>query len=352
VPSPSATPCSVEITYSPTASIEVSLGAVCVGGESIGGLPVVLTSPVDGDLLQLSVDEWVNIPVSDLGVASLSTSASTGISSLSTGLSTTDSTVTSLSTSASSGVSSLSTGLSAANSGITSLSTAIGGGQTPLTFNSSGGTAPTNPLVRYTSPEQFSLLGVTTTYSGAWVNTTIEIGAIGTATTFEYTNLEGFTNFLSVPLNVVTLNLPALKAMSINSAPGPSHATLQVINFSALEYAVGLTIGGRPALTTVNLPSIIYIGSISATNNPALSSFTIGGTLKAVSGNVLMTSGVLDQASVDNILVRLAALDGTNGTALYENKTVTITGSSSAPSATGLTAKSTLVARGCTVTNN
>jgi len=67
---------------------------------------------------------------------------------------------------------------------------------------------------------------------------------------------------------------------------------------------------------------------------------------------VALTGVAFDQTSVDNLLVALAALDGTNGTILYENHTVTITGTSSAPSATGLAAKTTLQNRGCTVTTN
>jgi hypothetical protein len=84
----------------------------------------------------------------------------------------------------------------------------------------------------------------------------------------------------------------------------------------------------------------------------ALSTFTLGSTLRLVNANVIMTSCALTQASVDGLLVRLAALDGTGLTTAYSSKTVTITGTSATPSATGLAAKSTLVARGCTVTNN
>jgi hypothetical protein len=66
-----------------------------------------------------------------------------------------------------------------------------------------------------------------------------------------------------------------------------------------------------------------------------------------------MSGMKLDQASVDGILVRLAALDGTNGTTAYSSKTILLNGGTSAtPSATGIAAKATLVARGCTVTTN
>jgi hypothetical protein len=112
------------------------------------------------------------------------------------------------------------------------------------------------------------------------------------------------------------------------------------------------------SLTSLTFPVIEMIGStfsasiVLFSGTAALSTFTLGSTLQLVNGNVTMTSCALNQASVDNILVRLAALDGTGLTTAYNSKTVTITGTSSAPSATGLAAKATLVARGCTVTHN
>jgi hypothetical protein len=66
-----------------------------------------------------------------------------------------------------------------------------------------------------------------------------------------------------------------------------------------------------------------------------------------------MTGMALNQTSVDGILVSLAALNGTGGTTAYSSHTVNLSGgTSSTPSSIGLTAKTTLVARGCTVTTN
>lgn len=70
-------------------------------------------------------------------------------------------------------------------------------------------------------------------------------------------------------------------------------------------------------------------------------------------GTVTFIGCALPQGVVDAILVQLAGLDGTNGTTLYENETVNLSGGTNAiPSATGLTAKATLEGRGCTVTVN
>jgi hypothetical protein len=117
------------------------------------------------------------------------------------------------------------------------------------------------------------------------------------------------------------------------------------------------------ALTSISIPIIERIGTTTTSGSvialtsgtAALTTFQLPSTLKQIgngAGNVVITSAALNQASVDSILVQLAALDGTNGTTLFSTRTVTITGTSSTPSATGLAAKATLVARGCTVTTN
>ena len=115
----------------------------------------------------------------------------------------------------------------------------------------------------------------------------------------------------------------------------------------------GLTTLSLPALVKINSGTGASISLISGT--AALTTITLGtsSTLKSISGNVVITSAALTQASVDHILAQLVLLDGTNGTTLYTGaKTVTITGTSSTPSATGLANKATLVGRGCTVTTN
>jgi len=153
---------------------------------------------------------------------------------------------------------------------------------------------------------------------------------------------------------LTTLSLPVLTTVGSTFSPS-TMALLTTLSAPALT-TVGSTfsLATMAALTTISLSAIVSIGftiNIS-TGMAALNTFTLGSTLKSVGGNVTITSAALTQASVDGILVRLAALDGTNGTTAYSSKTVTITGTSATPSATGLAAKATLVARGCTVTTN
>ena len=143
-------------------------------------------------------------------------------------------------------------------------------------------------------------------------------------------------------------NLPVLVSLS---APSLTNVGSIVGAGNILITAMGsMTSFTLPAIETIGATSLISISLISGT--AALTTFTIGSSLKRVYGNVILTSCALDQTSVDSTLVRLAALDGTGATTAYSTKTVTITGTSATPSATGLAAKATLVARGCTVTHN
>ena len=168
--------------------------------------------------------------------------------------------------------------------------------------------------------------------------------------------------------SLTTLSAPLLAYVGGSYGPN-TMAALTTISLPALT-SVGVDLArttftnGRIApatmgnLTTLTFPVIEVIGSASSisiniiTAVAALSTFTLGSTLQRVEGNVIMTSNALLVASVDGLLVSLAALDGTGLTTAYSSKTVTITGTSATPSATGLAAKATLVARGCTVTHN
>jgi hypothetical protein len=203
--------------------------------------------------------------------------------------------------------------------------------------------------------------------------------------TIDFPLLEGCygSSGVSITSNALTtLNLPSLKY--VRGGIGITSTSLTSVSLPVLEAVVTLQINSDnlPNCTSYSVPALrdVYstgssalqcLGSRFAFSFPAIEtigynqtsgtsisiangsvSFTLGSGLKYVFGNVDAASGALNQASVDNILVRLAALDGTNGTTSYNNKTITMAGSNAAPSATGLAAKSTLIARGCTVTTN
>ena len=176
----------------------------------------------------------------------------------------------------------------------------------------------------------------------------------------------GFMQFGNNP-QMTTLSFPVLERVggefSFFSCNGLVSLTMPALKYIGRKLTTANTALGRISMntsssfTTAVFPVIETIGSsssvsISSNTVPLLSTFTLGSTLRQVDGNVTLTSGALTQASVDGLLVRLAALDGTGVTTAYSTKTVTITGTSATPSATGLAAKATLVSRGCTVTHN
>lgn len=197
------------------------------------------------------------------------------------------------------------------------------------------------------SPTVMNLLPTLSAPALTFVSSTFSPNTMASLTTFSFPVLS-FINGAFLPNTMaalVTMNLPALTSVGVDLA----RAVFTLGNIAPA------TMGN---LTTLTFPVIEVIGSSSSisiniiTAMAALSTFTLGTTLQRVDGNVIVTSCALLVASVDGLLVRLAALDGTGLTTAYSSKTVTITGTSATPSATGLAAKATLVGRGCTVTHN
>lgn len=148
-----------------------------------------------------------------------------------------------------------------------------------------------------------------------------------------------------------TISMPSLTYAGSNFIP--SGALCTTFDLSSLQYVQGVFQPSLGSLATLNLPAIVTLNSTLTITAANLVTFSMGSTLKKVGGNFTMTGMKLNQASVDGILVSLAALDGTGGTTAYSAFTVNLSGgTSSAPSATGLAAKVTLQGRGCTVTTN
>lgn len=111
--------------------------------------------------------------------------------------------------------------------------------------------------------------------------------------------------------------------------------------------------GVKTSLEGIILPSIERCYKLEM---PAIAEnlrfFMFGSTLKEYRGSFTTTSNCLDQSSVDNILERLAALDGTRGTTCYANEVVVLTGKAASPGIRGLLAVKFLQKRGCTVITN
>jgi hypothetical protein len=172
-------------------------------------------------------------------------------------------------------------------------------------------------------------------------------------------NVDSLIRTGNINMNSLTLftsiSFPALKSVSgsINISSLPAITSIITPSLEYIGGNVGITLLSV-SLTSITLPVIKILGSdFNITNCTGLTSFSFGSGLFFVNGNVVLSGCALNQASIDDILVKLAALDGTGGTIIYSNKTVNLSGgTNTTPSAIGLAAKVILVGRGCTVTNN
>jgi hypothetical protein len=224
------------------------------------------------------------------------------------------------------------------------------------------------------------------TASGKWVEGLGNVGssvikALDGYTTIDFPDLVGVRNdvYLSIsssdtPTEII---MDALVVVGGDFYPN-TMAALETLNLSSLT-----TVGGNfspyimAALTTLNISSLTTVGGYFSTDSmaaltsivltdietiggeitleyalAALTTFTLGTGLLSVGGNVTITSPTLAEASVNNVLVRLAALDGTGGTTLYTGKVIDLSGNCAPPSATGLAARLTLIAATNTVSIN
>jgi hypothetical protein len=138
--------------------------------------------------------------------------------------------------------------------------------------------------------------------------------------------------------------------------------SLQYNNISTFEIEMPLVTtltGFSGQFTRVYLPNLININTtyIGASNSPNLVEFNIGtpGILKSFANNSympLMNSG-FNEESVNNLLILLASLDGTNGTTISSNGQLDLQGgTNAAPSGDGLIAKDKLLARGWFIQTN
>ena len=163
------------------------------------------------------------------------------------------------------------------------------------------------------------------------------------STMFANATLSGLTSLdLSSLISVGQFNPSSMNGISSLSFPQLKITSLLAIVSSSC--------------TSISLPSIISVSglSISASSCTTLTLPTLG-TWKICVPSLAITSCAFNQASVDSLLSAIAYMDGTNSTLLYgTGKTLTITGTSSAPTNLGstTTAGSNFVGAGTTCTVN
>jgi hypothetical protein len=249
---------------------------------------------------------------------------------------------------------------------------------------------------------------IITTGRGLWVSGFDYYGtsAVG-ATSFSFPDIEGcYGSFMaSLPSSITTISAPNLTYLGSNSfgAAPTTYASLTSISLPKLRIASGLfsnntmnaltsldlsllisgsfsptsingltslslpsvkflstfSIPNATSLTSISTPSLVSVAQLTLGNLSACTTWTLPtlGTWKVLTTSFTITSCAFNQTTVDNILAALAYMDGTNNTLVFSSanaRTVTITGTSSAPTNLGstTTAGSNFVGAGTTCTVN
>lgn len=208
---------------------------------------------------------------------------------------------------------------------------------TAPSITASGGSLTQSTFVMVT-PKNICINGVVFSGSGLWASTytnsqpnvTQINGTMTTSLTFN--NIDGIDGDLDMTVySCPALNLGQLK--HINGNFNFTGDALTTLTANSLEAIVGnIDFHGISTLTTVSMSALKGVGSGAPTIN--------------------FNACALNQASVDHVLVIAAAMDGTGVKSEFIGSVDLGAGTNSAPSATGLAAKATLEARGCTVTVN
>ena len=161
-------------------------------------------------------------------------------------------------------------------------------------------------------------------------------------------------------LSLVAPNLTSVNLDSLAEFYGGFSTTwngLSSLDLPSLKMVVGSISFSLSSATSINMSSIVFVGGQISFNTTLCTTLTLPtlGTWKVLNGVFSATACAFNQTTVDNILAALAYMDGTNNTLAYSSgRTVTITGTSSAPSNAGstTTAGSNFVGVGTTCTVN
>lgn len=166
-----------------------------------------------------------------------------------------------------------------------------------------------------------------------YMDNTLNLTALVTGTPVSFPALETINSggIYLQSFQTDSVSFPALKYVggAINLAPASGFNT-QTLNLSSLEYVNGAITIQMSNVTSLDLSSLKYVQG----------------------GQTMTFQTALDQTSVDNVLEAFAALDGTNGTTLWNYGNLQINFANAAPGAAGLAAIATLQARGVNVSYN
>ena len=138
---------------------------------------------------------------------------------------------------------------------------------------------------------------------------------------------------ISITVNALTtLSVPELVMVS-GTGIGITSNGISSLSFPKLEIATGISFGlsiSSTSLTSLTFPALVAMtGTSNSINASSLTNFSLPATL--TNSTSLSITAPLDTASVDNVLQRYAALDGTNGTLSFGSPRILSFSATSAP---------------------
>lgn len=225
---------------------------------------------------------------------------------------------------------------------------------TPILTQSGGGNPLIAPSGTTTSPFEWTFIpnvGIyldgQLTFPGPSINyvgvNQPNMTALTISNAFSYVNpTSGFTMTANA---CVQLSLPTMENFIGNFSPTMN--ALTTLSLGSLASVNGAFTPTFNTLTNMSLPALVTMDGAFTLTCPALQVFSLGAGLLCFTGSVSIQNAALTQASVDGILVSLSLLNGTNGTTLYQNQTISLQGgTSSAPSSIGIAARNILLGNG------
>jgi hypothetical protein len=164
------------------------------------------------------------------------------------------------------------------------------------------------------------------------------MGALTSFSVPQLTTVGG--NFNPTAMAALTgMSLPQLRTVGGIAIDGASIRSIELPQLTTVGSFIRLgglpIVNPTPRLTGLSLPAITGIGGNIDIFSTGLnfSGLFFGTGLRNVNGNLTVTGQALSIPSVENILVRLAALNGTSGTTVYgAGRSVALQGGTSAGS--------------------
>jgi hypothetical protein len=156
--------------------------------------------------------------------------------------------------------------------------------------------------------------------------------------------------FLYAYQNTGLSSITGLSSLTSLITLGVYNCDISSLNLTTLTNLEDLSCGGT-ALTSVNLSTLTKLKTLALTNSIGITALNLPAALNSLK-TVNVGGSSLTQSEVDSLLVKVNANGITGGSFNSANTGVPGTGTNATPSAVGLSAKTSLIAKGWSVVTN